>query len=87
MHIYLQNIAAGKKSPRFYHLMLQKDLLEGWTLIREWGAQGSPGRVRCDHHLTREDAISALINVRDAQIRRGFQVVFSQGEEYQRDYE
>jgi predicted DNA-binding WGR domain protein len=81
MHIYMQNIAADKKIPRFYHLLLQKDLLEGWTLIREWGAQGSPGRVKRDHHLTREDAIAALISVRDAQLRRGFQVVFAQGEE------
>jgi len=80
MHIYMQNIAAGNQSPRFYHLMLQKDLLEGWTLIREWGAQGLPGRVKRDHHESREDAIAALLHVRDAQIRRGFQVVFTQGE-------
>ena len=87
MHIYMQNITADKKSPRFYNLMLQKDLLEGWTLIREWGPQGSPGRVKHDHHLTQEDAISALINVRDTQLRRGFQVVFTQGEEFQIGHE
>lgn len=87
MHIYMQNIAADKKSPRFYHLMLQKDLLEGWTLIREWGIQGSPGRVKRDHHLTREDALTALVGVRNAQLRRGFQVVFTQGEGNQIDCE
>ena len=82
MHIYMQNIAIDRISPRFYHLMLQKDLLEGWTVIREWGAQGSPGRVRRDQHMSREDAISALMDFRDAQLRRGFRVVFSQGEEH-----
>lgn len=87
MHIYMQHITADRKSPRFYHVMLQQDLLDGWSLIREWGVQGSPGRVKRDHHLTRQDAITALISVRDAQIRRGFQVVFMQGEEYQRDHE
>ena len=86
MHIYMQNIAADKKSPRFYHLMLQKDLLEGWTLIREWGFQGAPGRVKRDHHLSHEDALTALIGVRNAQLRRGFQVVFTQGEGNQIDY-
>lgn len=87
MHIYMQNVATDKNSPRFYHVMLQKDLLEGWTLIREWGAQGSPGRVRRDHHMTWNDAVSALNKVRDAQIRRGFQIMFTQGEGNQSDCE
>ena len=85
MHIYMQNIAVDRKSPRYYHLMLQQDLLEGWTLIREWGIQGSPGRVKRDHHLTREDALTALVDVRNVQLRRGFQVVFTQGEEIEID--
>jgi predicted DNA-binding WGR domain protein len=87
MHIYMQHIAADKKSPCFYHLMLQKDLLEGWTLIREWGIQGSPGRVKRDYYLTWGAALAALACIRNTQLRRGFQVVFTQGEEYKRDYE
>ena len=85
MHIYMQNVATDKTSPRFYHLLLQKDLLEGWTLIREWGALGSPGRVRRDHHMTWDAAVAALNKVREMQLRRGFQVVFTQGEGYQGD--
>lgn len=87
MHIYMQNMGVDNKSPRFYHLMLQKDLLEGWTLIREWGIQGSPGRVKRDHHQSREAALSALISVRNAQLRRGFHVVFTQGEGIQSERE
>ena len=87
MHIYMQNMGDDNISPRFYHLILQKDLLEGWSLIREWGIQGSPGRVKCDHHQTREAALSVLLSVRNTQLRRGFQVVFTQGEGKQSDRE
>jgi len=37
MRIYMQIPPVGDKAPRYYHLHLQEDLLEGWTLIREWG--------------------------------------------------
>ena len=45
MRIYMQIPPEGDKAPRFYHLHLQEDLLEGWSLIREWGYQGARGRV------------------------------------------
>jgi predicted DNA-binding WGR domain protein len=68
-----------KKPPRFYHLHLQEDLLEGWSLVRESGYQGSPGKVRKDYYQSREDAISALVKARDAQIHRGYKIVFAEG--------
>jgi predicted DNA-binding WGR domain protein len=55
------------KAPRYYHLHLQEDLLEGWTLIREWG-----------YFPDRETAESALMATRDEQAKRGYQVVFMQ---------
>ena len=61
--------------------MLQEDLINGWTLVREWGQQGSPGRVKKDHFASREDAQRALLKVRDAQLQRGYRVVYMQGEE------
>ena len=78
MRIYMQIPPQGDKSPRFYHLHLQEDLLEGWTLIREWGYQGAAGRVRKEQFADRESAEAALIKVRDEQIRRGYRVVFMQ---------
>jgi len=80
MRIYMQMPPMEDKPPRFYHLLLQEDLLEGWTLVRESGYQGSPGRVRRDHFDSREQALEALTQVRDAQIKRGYRVVFAQGE-------
>ena len=70
----------GDKAPRYYHLHLQEDLLEGWTLIREWGYQGTAGRVKKEHFQDREGAEAALLGARDEQIRRGYQVVFMQAQ-------
>ena len=78
MRIYMQIPPQGDKAPRFYHLHLQEDLLEGWTLIREWGFQGAGGRVVKDHYPYRESAQNAMLSVRDAQIKKGYQVVFMQ---------
>jgi predicted DNA-binding WGR domain protein len=78
MRIYMQIPPEGDKAPRFYHLHLQEDLLEGWSLIREWGYQGARGRTTQEHFADRETAEEALIRVRDEQLKRGYQVVFMQ---------
>jgi predicted DNA-binding WGR domain protein len=80
MHIYLQRPQEESNPPRYYHLLLQRDLLGGWSLIREWGYQGASGRVKRDHHPTRQEAEAALMTLRDDQLRRGYRVVFVQGE-------
>ncbi|MHB8747105.1 MAG: WGR domain-containing protein [Gammaproteobacteria bacterium] len=81
MRIYMQSLVAADKPPRFYHLLLQEDLLEGWTLVVEWGNQGAAGRVRREYFIDREAAENALLQVRDAQLQRGYHVVFAQGQE------
>ena len=78
MRIYMQ-VKQKDQQTRYYQLLLQQDLLDGWTLVREWGKQGSSGRVKRDHFPCRNDALSALERVRDAQLSRGFQIVFMQG--------
>ena len=80
MRIYMQVPPSDAGPPRFYHLHLQEDLLEGWTLIREWGYQGAGGRVAKDHYPDRESAQNAMLAVRDAQIKKGYQVVFIQAQ-------
>ena len=76
MRIYMQIPPEGNKAPRYYHLHLQEDLLEGWTLIREWGYQGAAGRVKKEPFPDRESAEQALTRARDEQIKRGYHVVF-----------
>ena len=78
MRIYMQIPPQGDKAPRFYHLHLQEDLLEGWTLIREWGYQGAAGRIKKEHFAEHDSAEAALLQSRDEQLKRGYQVVFIQ---------
>jgi predicted DNA-binding WGR domain protein len=80
MRIYMQIPPEGDRPPRYYHLHLQEDLIEGWTLLREWGYQGSGGRLLREHFPDRESAEAALINVRDEQLKRGYRVVFMQAQ-------
>lgn len=80
MRIYMQIPPSDAGPPKFYHLHLQEDLLEGWTLIREWGFQGAGGRVVKDHYPDRESAQNAMLSARDAQIKKGYQVVFMQAQ-------
>lgn len=81
MRVYMQIPSLEGKPSRYYQLLLLEDLLDGWTLIREWGQQGRSGRIKRDHFANRELAQDALLRVRDSQIKRGFKVVFLQGQE------
>lgn len=80
MRIYLQTIPTPDQPPRFYHIHLEPDLFEGWMLTKEWGAQGSSGRVQMKHYDNIQEAESALENIRDAQIKRGYRIVFVEGQ-------
>ena len=82
MRIYMQTQPGSEGAPRYYHLFLQEDLLEGWTLVKESGNQGSSGRLQRVHFSTRDEAQEALEKARDAQIKRGYRVVFAKGDEF-----
>ncbi len=79
MRLYLQTRPQGGMPPRYYQLVLEQDLLGGWTLVREWGTQGGKPGGRREVYLERDAALAAFEQARDAQIRRGFHVMFAQG--------
>ncbi len=79
MRIYMQIRPDASESPRFYQLSLQQDLLGGWTLYREWGQEGARSSLKREIYLDHESAINAFEKARDSQVKRGFQIVFSQG--------
>jgi len=58
---------------------MHPDLLGGWTLIRQWGQSGASGSARKQHFADRDDAQEALVETRDAQVQRGYRVVFVEG--------
>lgn len=79
MRLLLQQRPEGREAPRFVQLMLQPDLLGGWTLVRETGQIGGKSTVRREQFLERDAAFAALESARDAQLKRGFQVTFAEG--------
>lgn len=80
MRVYMQTPAADGRGPRFYHLFIQRDLLGGWSVVREFGAQGSSGRLTREHFESWDDALAALVGTREAQVKRGYRVVFFEGQ-------
>ena len=79
MRLLLQQRPDGPEAPRFVQLMLQPDLLGGWTLMRETGQIGGRSQVRREQFLDHDSALQALEQARDQQLKRGFQLMFSQG--------
>ena len=79
MRIFMQLKPTGREAPRYYQLLLQQDLLGGWTLTREWGQQGGRVSLKREVYLERDDALAAFEHARDAQVKKGFLVMFSQG--------
>jgi predicted DNA-binding WGR domain protein len=79
MRIFMQTQPATRDAPKYCHLILQQDLLGGWTLTREWGQTGGRASLKREVYLDRDAAMKALTDARDAQLKRGFQVMFAQG--------
>lgn len=79
MRLLLQQRPDATEAPRFVQLMLQPDLLGGWMLVRESGLIGGRSQVRREQFLDHDSAVAALESARDHQLKRGFQVMFSEG--------
>lgn len=79
MRLFLQQRSDGRDAPRFVQLMLQPDLLGGWTLVRESGQIGGRSTLRREQFLDQASALEALEQARDQQLKRGFQLMFVQG--------
>ena len=79
MRVYLQQPPSGNESPRYVQLSLLPDLLGGWELLRETGQTGGRSTLRKTLYSDQPSALAALEKERDAQLRKGFQLVFAQG--------
>ncbi len=79
MRLYLQTVPGPTEAPRYVQIVLEQDLLGGWTLYRESGVQGGRATLKREQYMERDDAIHALENARDAQLKRGYRLMFSQG--------
>ncbi len=68
----LVRIQPGRNLFRFYQASVQPTLFGTWSLVREWGRIGQPGRVMTNEHPTEDDARSALDRLRHRKERRGY---------------
>lgn len=80
MRIFMQTRPEPDNPARFYQLILQEDLLGGWTLIRQWGRVGERGTSRQEFFDDVDSAQDALTRYRRRQAEQGFRVTFVQGE-------
>ncbi len=82
MRLLLQQRPDGREAPRFVQLMLEPDLLGGWSLVRETGQIGGRSQLRREQYLDQISAQAAFeSHARDQQLRKGFQLMFAQGAE------
>jgi predicted DNA-binding WGR domain protein len=81
MRLLLQQRPDGREAPRFVQLTLEPDLLGGWALLRETGQIGGRSTLRREQYLDQASAMAALEHARDAQLKKGFQLMFVQGAE------
>ena len=79
MHLYMQTPPGGGAAPRYCRIALEQDLLGGWTLYRESGTEGGRATLKRELYLSRDDALTAFEHARDAQLKRGFKVMITQG--------
>ena len=79
MRLLLQQRPLAGESPKYVQLSLQQDLLGGWMLLREAGQTGGKATLKREQYLEQADALAAFERARDAQLKRGFQVMFAQG--------
>jgi predicted DNA-binding WGR domain protein len=79
MRLLLQQRPLAGEPPRYVQLILQQDLLGGWQLLRESGQTGGKATLKREQFLEQKQAIEAFEKARDAQLKRGFQVMFAQG--------
>ena len=81
MRMLLQERPNGREAPRFVQLMLEADLLGGWTLVRETGQMGGRSTLRREQYLHQGSGLAAVGHARDLQLKKGFQLMFVQGAE------
>ncbi|HET6396616.1 MAG TPA: WGR domain-containing protein [Pseudoxanthomonas sp.] len=81
MRIFLQQPPVAGEPTRYLQLTLQPDLFGGWELLRESGQVGGKSQLRREQYLLQAEATAAFEKARDAQLKRGFQVVFVSGAE------
>jgi predicted DNA-binding WGR domain protein len=70
----LTSIDATRNRHRFYMLRVSRTLFDEWSLLREWGRIGSPGRVRHETFETEQQARDAERIIMRMRQRHGYEL-------------
>ena len=70
--VTLHRIDPSRNMRRFYLLDVQPDLFGAWSVVREWGRIGRPGRVRVDAYPTEAEAAVRMRRRRTHKQGRGY---------------
>jgi predicted DNA-binding WGR domain protein len=65
--------SAAANQARFYRMAVWPGLFGGYSLAREYGRIGQPGRLRLDPYPDEPQAVSALHKLLRRKTRRGYQ--------------
>src|SRR4051794_10484927 len=68
----LTNINPAQNMYRFYTVRVSRNLFGQWSLLREWGRIGSPGRLRCDTFDSESEAREAERRNVHLRVRHGY---------------
>ncbi len=79
MRVFLQQRPGTGEAPRYVQLTLQPDLFGGWELLRESGQIGGRAQLKREQYLLQAEADAAFVKARDAHLKRGYQITFTQG--------
>jgi predicted DNA-binding WGR domain protein len=81
MRIFLQQPPAAGEPTRYHKFTLEQDLLGSWWLHRESGQVGGRATAKREVYPGQAEALAAFEAARDAQLKRGFRITFSEGAE------
>jgi predicted DNA-binding WGR domain protein len=71
--LFLASVDPARNRRRFYALSVERDLFGEWSLVRQWGRIGRPGRLRCDLYPSAGAALDALGRLARQKRRRGYE--------------
>ncbi|MGR8932781.1 MAG: WGR domain-containing protein [Gammaproteobacteria bacterium] len=73
--IYLERHDPDKNLHRFYQMYVAPGIFGDWSLVREWGRVGSPGKVRKEWFDSEQEALIAGQNLAAAKQKKGYRTV------------
>ncbi len=74
IHIYLEKHNTAINIHRFYRMYVTPGLFNEWSLIREWGRVGSPGKIRKTWFATKQEAEIAGLEISQGKEKKGYQL-------------